>query len=244
MEGALTDRVVAGIDLTPIGRRVAERARMLADTHQLPLHLISVNESSSEAFLDEGLGRLLFDRYSHNLAQVATWIEGRANVPVTHQALRGSIGWELVREAKKASIVVVGTSAVDVERCGPIARRVSIMSTGDVLVVRRQPRTPYRKVLAAVDFSHHSQAAVEAALRWYPDADLTAIFSLAGSLGSGSGRGRLVRRRGGGGSVHSAEAGDRTDGGVCGSMAGPGKADRGGRGTPDRNRRSGEEARG
>ena len=151
---------------------------MLADTHQLPLHLISVNESSSEAFLDDGLGRLLFDRYSQNLAQVATWIEGRASVPVTYHALRGSIGWELVREAKKASIVVVGTSAVDVERCGPIARRVSIMSTGDVLVVRRQPRTPYRKVLAAVDFSHHSQAAVEAALRWYPDADLTAIFSL------------------------------------------------------------------
>jgi nucleotide-binding universal stress UspA family protein len=83
-----------------------------------------------------------------------------------------------VREAKRASIVVVGTSAVDVERCGPIARRVAIMSTGDVLVVRRQPRAGYRKVLAAVDFSVHSKKAVEAAIEWFPDAEVTATFSL------------------------------------------------------------------
>lgn len=171
-------RIVAGIDLSPIGRRVAERARTLADLHGLPLHLISVQESASDAFLDEGLGRLLFERYQKNLVDLASWLEARASVPITHQAIRGSIGWELVREAKKAAIVVVGTSAVDVERCGPIARRVSIMSSGDVLVVRRQPRNTYRKVLAAVDFSEHSKTAVEAALRWCPDAELTAIFSL------------------------------------------------------------------
>lgn len=174
----MIDRVVAGIDLSPIGRRVAERARMVADRHGLPLHLISVQESPSDAFLGEGLGRLLFERYQKNLVDVANWLGARATVPITHQAIRGSIGWELVREAKKASIVVVGTSAVDVERCGPIARRVSIMSSGDVLVVRRQPRNAYRKVMAAVDFSVHSQTAVETALRWCPDAELTAIFSL------------------------------------------------------------------
>ena len=174
----MTDQVVAGIDLSPIGRRVAERARLLADLHGLPLHLVSVNESSSDAFLDEGLGRILFEHYQKNLVDVANWLQTRATVPITHQAIRGSIGWELVREAKRAAIVVVGTSAVDVERCGPIARRVSIMSTGDVLVVRRQPRNPYRKVMAAVDFSVHSQTAVEAALRWCPGAELTVIFSL------------------------------------------------------------------
>jgi len=174
----LTNRVVAGIDLSPIGRRVAERARLLADLHELPLHLVSVNESSSDAFLDDGLGRILAEHYQRNLVDVAKWIGARATVPITYQAIRGSIGWELVREAKKAAIVVVGTSAVDVERCGPIARRVAIMSSGDVLVVRRQPRNTYRKVLAAVDFSVHSETAVEAALRWCPQAELSAIFSL------------------------------------------------------------------
>jgi len=142
------------------------------------LHLVSVNESSSDAFLDDGLGRILAEHYQRNLVDVAKWIGARATVPITYQAIRGSIGWELVREAKKAAIVVVGTSAVDVERCGPIARRVAIMSSGDVLVVRRQPRNTYRKVLAAVDFSVHSETAVEAALRWCPQAELSAIFSL------------------------------------------------------------------
>lgn len=174
----MTNRVVAGVDLSPIGRRVAERARLLADLHELPLHLVSVNESSSDAFLDDGLGRILAQHYQRNLVDVAKWIGARATVPITYQAIRGSIGWELVREAKKAAIVVVGTSAVDVERCGPIARRVAIMSSGDVLVVRRQPRNTYRKVLAAVDFSVHSETAVEAALRWCPQAELSAIFSL------------------------------------------------------------------
>jgi nucleotide-binding universal stress UspA family protein len=176
--GTPTGRVVAGIDLTPIGRRVADRARMLAEAHNLSLHLVTVAESAAEAFFDEGLGKLLFEQHHLNLDRVATWCRGRTTVPITTEALRGSIAWELVREAKRAAILVVGTSSVDVERCGPIARRVAIMSTGDVLVVRRQPRSNYRKILAAVDFSPHSQLAVETALAWFPEADVTAVFSL------------------------------------------------------------------
>lgn len=179
MEGGTpTGRVIAGIDLTPIGRRVADRARMVAEAHNLPLHLVTVNESAAEAFFDEGLGKLLFEQHRRNLEQVAAWCQARTTVPVTHETLRGSIGWELVREAKRAAIVVVGTSSVDVERCGPIARRVAIMSSGNVLVVRRQPRSTYRKILIGVDFSQHSQIGVEAALSWFPEAEMTAVFSL------------------------------------------------------------------
>ena len=118
--------VVAGIDMTPIGRRVADRGRMLAERRGLPLHLVSVNESVAEAFLDDGLAKLLLDQHRKHLEEVAKWCQGRTSVAVTHETLRGSTGWELVREAKRASIVVAGTSAVDVERCGPIARRVEI----------------------------------------------------------------------------------------------------------------------
>lgn len=157
---------------------MADRARMLAEAHDLPLHLVSVNESAAEAFLDEGLGKLLFEQHRRNIEQVAAWCQARTTIPVTHEALRGSIGWELVREAKRAAILVVGTSSVDVERCGPIARRVAIMSGGNVLVVRRQPRSTYRKILIAVDFSQHSQLGVEAAISWFPGAEMTAVFSL------------------------------------------------------------------
>ncbi|MDP3984404.1 MAG: universal stress protein [Acidimicrobiia bacterium] len=150
----------------------------MAEQHRLDIHLVTVSESSSEALLDEGLGKLLFEHYRHHVADVAAWCQSRTKVSVSHEAVKGSIGWELVRQAKTAALVVVGTSSVDVERCGPSARRVAIMSTGDVLVVRRQPRAGYRKVLAAVDMSAHSQQAVERALAWCPEADVTAVFAL------------------------------------------------------------------
>lgn len=176
--GSVAGRVVAGIDLTPIGRRVTERARLIAEQHGLALHLVTVSESASEALLDEGLGRLLFDHHRKQLSDMAEWARSKTEAPVTHEVVKGSIGWELVKRAKSASLVVVGTSSVDVERCGPIARRVAIMSTGDVLVVRRQPRASYRKVIAAVDLSSLSARAVEQSMAWCPDADITAVFAV------------------------------------------------------------------
>ena len=68
--------VVAGIDLTPIGRRVADRGRMLAEQRGLPLHLVSVNESAAEAFLDDGLGKLLLDQHRQHLEEVAEVVPG------------------------------------------------------------------------------------------------------------------------------------------------------------------------
>jgi nucleotide-binding universal stress UspA family protein len=176
--GSHATRVVAGIDLTPIGRRVAERGRVLAEQHQLGLHLVTVSETAPEAMLDDGLYRLLHEQHRQHLEQVVGWCKGRTDIPVTFEVIKGSIGWELVKLAKSAAIVVVGTSSLDVERCGPIARRVAIMSTGDVLVVRRQPRAAYRKVMAAVDFSVLSSHAVSEALRWCPEAEVTAVFAL------------------------------------------------------------------
>jgi nucleotide-binding universal stress UspA family protein len=140
--------------------------------------LVTVSEPAAEAMIDEGLGQLLFEHHRRHVAEVAAWCRSRTEVKVTSEAVKGSIGWELVKRAKSSEIVVVGTSSVDIERCGPISRRVAIMSTGDVLVVRRQPRAGYRKVLAAVDFSNHSVHAVERALAWCPDADITAIFAV------------------------------------------------------------------
>jgi nucleotide-binding universal stress UspA family protein len=150
----------------------------MAEQHGLALHLVTVSEATPEALFDDALAKLLLEQHHRHIDEVATWCRGRSTIDITAEAVKGSIGWELVRQAKHASLVVVGTSAVDVERCGPIARRVAIMSTGDVLVVRRQPRVRYRKVLAAVDFSAHSRQAVERALHWCPDAEVTAVFSL------------------------------------------------------------------
>src|SRR5690606_4296 len=56
---------------------------------------------------------------------------------------------------------------------------VARMATSDVLLVRRQPRVTYRKVVAAVDLSEASKAAVAEILRRLPEAEVTALFSLS-----------------------------------------------------------------
>ena len=110
--------------------------------------------------------------------ELAAWVEGRSSVSVSLEVVKGSPSWELVSRAKKAELVVVGSSSEDAFGVGPVSRRVARKSTGDVLIVRRQPRVPYRRILAAVDFSEASRIAIERALELFPDADITALFSL------------------------------------------------------------------
>ncbi len=47
-----------------------------------------------------------------------------------------------------------------------------------VVAVRRQPRFPYRRVIAAVDLSESSRQAVELARRMAPHAEITAAFAV------------------------------------------------------------------
>lgn len=171
-------RVVAGIDLSQMGRRVADRARIVAEASGHSLELIHVLESLTEAMIPEGLGKLV-DGYRRNTAgSTAEWVRDRAEVPVEIDIVKGSPAWELVRLSKQADLTVVGSSSVDSGRVGPVAMSVLRMAAGDVLLVRRQPRVPYRRVVAAVDLSEASKAAVGAILRRFPEADVTAMFSL------------------------------------------------------------------
>jgi nucleotide-binding universal stress UspA family protein len=72
----------------------------------------------------------------------------------------------------------MGSSTVDAFTAGPVALRVARMAVSDVLIVRRQPRVPYRRIIAAVDFSEASRMAVERTLSTFPDADITVLYSL------------------------------------------------------------------
>ncbi len=174
----MASALVAGIDLTAMGRRVAERARILAEGSGASVDLVHVVEPVGEAMIEPGLARLMRD-YAHSEAQViADWVAERSDVPVNLEVVKGSPSWELTSRAKKADLVVLGSSTVDAFAAGPVTLRVARKATSDVLVVRRQPRVPYRKVIAAVDFSTSSRAAVERAISLFPDAEITALYSL------------------------------------------------------------------
>ena len=174
----MSDLVLAGIDLTSMGRRVADRSRLVAETLGHNLTLLHVIEPVTEAMIDPGLARLIKDHQTAEAKKTLEWVAGRGDLVVDLQVVKGSPSWEITSRAKKAGLVVLGSSTLDMFTAGPITRRVSRMATTDVLVVRRQPRVPYRKVVVAVDFSESSRAAVERAMAIAPGADITVAYSL------------------------------------------------------------------
>ncbi len=170
--------MVAGFDLTPVGRRVVDRARIVAEAGDSEIELVHVLETLQDAMIPDSLTRLVDDHRYRVAKEVEEWVRGRSEQPVSMEVVRGSASWELVRRSKHADLTVVGSSSVDAGRTGPVATAVARMASDDVLIVRRQPRVPYRKIVAAVDFSEASKSAVGAALRRFPGADVTAMFAL------------------------------------------------------------------
>ena len=170
--------VVAGVDLTAMGRRVADRARIIAESIGADLELVHVLEPVAEAMIDPGLARLMREHQTEQAESLAEWCRARSGVPVHLDVVKGSPSWELASRAKTSALVVVGSSSIDAFTAGPVATRVARKSVADTLIVRRQPRVPYRRIIAAVDFSEASRVAVERSLTLFPEADITVLFSL------------------------------------------------------------------
>lgn len=170
--------VVAGVDLTTMGRRVADRARLVAESHGADLHLVHVLETVGEAMIEPDLARIMHDYQRGQAEKLAAWTQERTNIPVTLEVAKGSPSWELASRAKNAGILILGSSSIDAFRSGPTSLRVARKAVSDTLIIRRQPRVPYRRVIAAVDFSESSRAAVERATTQFPDSDITVLYSL------------------------------------------------------------------
>lgn len=61
---------------------------------------------------------------------------------------------------------------------GPLARRVVEAIRSDVVVVKRQPRVPYRRVVVGVDFSEASAQTVARVMDLSPDAEIILVHAL------------------------------------------------------------------
>ena len=164
--------------MSAMARRVADRARIVAEENDTDLQLVHVLEPVKEAMIEPGLASLVHDHQRVEAGRLADWCRGRSKVEVALDIVKGSPSWELASRAKKADLVVLGSSSIDAFTAGPTTRRVARKATSDVLTVRRQPRVPYRRVIAAVDFSEASRMAVERTVELFPEADITVLYSL------------------------------------------------------------------
>ena len=171
-------RVLAAVDLGPLSRRVADRARILAEDHGAELRLVHVWEPPDVPLPDEMLERVYL--YHQSQAEdLLTWINARARCPVELDIRSGNMAVDLTRMSHQADLIVTGTSSVDQTRIGPRTTRLARKVHSSVLSVRRRLCTPYRRALAAVDLSEASASAVDLALTLVTGAEtVTAVASL------------------------------------------------------------------
>lgn len=171
-------RVLAAVDLTPMGRRVADRARLLAEEHHAELTLVHVVANGADGFVSDEHQARLQELSSELASELTEWVRSRSDVPVELVVPKGHPVREVARLARACDLVLAGTSSLDAARVGPVTRRLARMARIGVVAVRRQPRVAYRRVVAAVDLSESSRQAVELARRMAPEAEITAAFAL------------------------------------------------------------------
>lgn len=105
----------------------------------------------------------------------------RVDVPIDVELSIGGVVVEIASFAQQTDLLVVGAHGAGRPRdllIGTTAERLLRKSRRSLLVVRGLAATPYRRVVAAVDFSADSIRALEIATRLAPDARITAVHAV------------------------------------------------------------------
>lgn len=171
-------KVLAAVDLTAVGRRVADRARLVAEEHGSSLTLVHVFDPAEGALLDSEEMALFKRTATERAHELADWVRARTTVQVDLAIPSGSPATHVARLAKRADLIVAGTSSLDAGKVGPVTRRLARKARTGLLAVRRQPRRSYQRVLATVDLSDTSRAALDLAFELAPGADVFAAYAL------------------------------------------------------------------
>jgi nucleotide-binding universal stress UspA family protein len=190
-------------DLSPRADYALTRALMLARTHGAGVTLQHVVEPGADTdTLPEPWVRELFGAAGSPTETLRQRAEAALRAKLTETAPPGvqtevSVGVpfvEIIRAARSsnADLVVLGAHGGHYLRewlLGTTAERVIRKGDRSVLVVKKPPKGPYRRLLVAVDFSETSKRALALAVRMAPKARLTLLnvydFGLAEPLRAG-----------------------------------------------------------
>lgn len=174
-------RILAATDFSDDARAAAARAAQLAAVFGARLELMHVLNSPWLATLkdifqrdDDDEARLQAQAVQE-LGELATALSREQDVRI-ESAVRVGVVRDVIREAaSRADLLVLGPRGLNPIRdliVGSTAERLLNAVPCPILVVKRPPLTPYRRVLVAVDFSSYSAPALVAARQIAPDADL------------------------------------------------------------------------
>jgi nucleotide-binding universal stress UspA family protein len=180
------DPVLAVVDFSDDSRRAASRAALVAAEQGAGLGLLHVLSNASAASLRDllrphgGVQAQVQSGVRAMLEDLAADLAARTGVTATARVEQGDVLPAILAAARQAALVVVGAHGWNPLRdliLGSTAERLLGKCRRPVLVVRRPPRGPYRRVVAAMDFSPHSLAALDLAMRIAPGADIVLVHA-------------------------------------------------------------------
>lgn len=193
----MTHTLLAATDFSAPARHALERAALLAQTHadaRLTLaHVVSASALDTLRRMLPGdasvLERQLLARAEKDLAQLAANLAARHTCSIDTVLTQGSALTALVElvETHQVDLLVMGVRGAHFVRellLGSTTERVLRKSRRPLLAVKQRPQSPYRRILAPVDFSAHAAAAINAAHVWLPDADIVLLHAFEVELES------------------------------------------------------------
>jgi len=163
--------LLVATDFSEHARRAALRAALLAREHRAP-RVTLLHVSPRQPALARALRRRLQD--------LARELKARTGVTLAPRLAQGSVVDVIARSANRFDLVVVGARGMHPLRdlaIGTSAERLVRKVRRPLLVVKRAPAGPYRRVLAPVDFSADAAAALGFAARLAPDASLAVLHA-------------------------------------------------------------------
>lgn len=179
--------VVAATDFSPESRRAVDRAAQLAGQTGAGMTLVHALASAPFEELREWLG---FERAGdairadaeREIAALATAVGTQHGLSLATEVRVGRLLDEILAcaEAREAGLLVFGARGASRLRrlaLGTTAERLLRRSRRPLLVVRRAPLTPYRRLLLPVDFSPWSDSAIRLARVLAPEAHLCLLHA-------------------------------------------------------------------
>jgi nucleotide-binding universal stress UspA family protein len=189
--------LLAATDFSAPARHALERAAQLAAS-QAGARLTLVHVASSSA-LDTlrrllsrdaaGIETQLLENSRRALAALAEQLAAQHSCEVDTVLKQGPAQSALVElaEERHSDLLVMGargTHFIHEHLLGSTTERVLRTTRRPLLAVKQRAHSPYRRILAPVDFSEHAAAAINAAHAWLPDADFVLLHAFEVELES------------------------------------------------------------
>lgn len=179
---------LAATDFSEDSQRALARSALLAREHEARLKLLHVVSEPSLRSLKGVFGipidieARVIDEVTATLHGLADELARRTGVQPEVEVRTGDITVEILSAAEEAELLAVGARGssgfLDLF-LGSISERLLRRSRRPVLVVKRAPEGPYRRVMVPVAFSPSSLTALQASLLFAPRAETTVFHAFA-----------------------------------------------------------------